>query len=131
MIIPANDFIMDITNRAFFNDFLKTYDESYKAIINDFIKKLSGGIIFSIKCGKASIQLIDRKPFGALAFRRSCNYIIFEFYNESIIDNNKIFKTHKVKEGLFIHTIHIRDNSEVDDNLINWFLHSHNIITRN
>lgn len=84
------------------------------------LNELATAIDFKLKIQKASIQLVDNKPFAVLGFRRSQKHIFFEFYNAEEINNPRIIKTLLAKNGYFINRVEIFTANDVDDELINW-----------
>lgn len=89
---------------------------------------LAAKMAFKLKLQKASIQLLNDKPFAVLGFRRSRKHIFYEFYSATEINNARIIKTTRTKDGLLMNRVNIFTIYDVDDELINWTMTSNNMM---
>jgi hypothetical protein len=112
------------------DDFFLNDRINYKETIEGFLTEVEREITFKIKVLKASIQLLDKKPFAVIAFRRSKSYFFVEFYSTENIDNPRIIKTIK-KSELIINRVNILSREQIDKELIHWIQKSKSIAVRN
>lgn len=95
------------------------------------LNRLSSRLNCKIKIQRASIQLIHKVPFAVIGFRRRSNHFFVEFYNDCVIENDRVIKTNDHKgDSRIIHTVNILTFSDIDDDLMKWIKHSFELVNK-
>ena len=117
----------------FFNKFNEPY---YINCFNKLTNKLLEKISFEIKILNTSIQFTDENTtFSACGFRRNKDYFFVEFYNKDKITDKRIVREAKhnnvyqgKKIGYIISRVEIRNEIEIDEELIGWIVESYKLV---
>lgn len=104
--------------------------EGHKKLSISFLEKIANEIDFRLKILKASIQLIKSQSFAVIGLRRSQEHIFIEFYSEALMDNTKIIKTIKGRNGFIINQVNISNDGDIDSELIRFIIHSCELLNK-
>lgn len=108
--------------------FIEFHHEEHKSLSISIIKKIGDRIDFELKIQKASVQLLNPKPFAVIGLRRSKKDVFLEFYNEIEIDKNRIVKTLKGNNSFIINRVNITAKHDIDTELIEYIVHSNELL---
>jgi hypothetical protein len=110
-------------------DFLANGRGLHSEKLLHLLNSLSSRLNYKLKIQRASIQLIHKAPFAVIAFRRKADHFFVEFYNDCIIEHDRIIKTNK-RSSLIIHTVNILTLSDIDDELLKWMERSFELVNK-
>ena len=124
---------ISIAKEDFSKFFLKFDKEDLSTHIEKLITNMQKKIVFEIKILNTSIHFtIENVIFSACGFRRKQNYSLIEFFSKARINNKRIVKEIKnkytEKNKYIINRVEIRNENEIDDELIEWICSSYNLI---
>ncbi|HEX2995074.1 MAG TPA: hypothetical protein VHP14_09620 [Anaerolineales bacterium] len=108
-------------------DFLANDKQLHRDKLLSLLNALSSQLNYKIKIQRASIQLIHRRPFAVIGFRRKANCFFVEFYNDRIIESDRVIKTNQ-RDSFIIHTVNVSMLSDIDDDLLEWMKHSSELV---
>ena len=122
-----------ISKEKFNKFFIKFDKEDLIDHIEKLIANMQKKLAFEIKILNASIHFTkDNSIFSACGFRRRQNYFLVEFFSETNINNKRIVKEIKnkytEKNKYIINRVEIRNESEIDNELIEWICNSYNLV---
>ena len=104
------------------------HQHEHQELAIHLLRTLAAKMAFKLKLQKASIQLLNDKPFAVLGFRSSQTHIFYEFYSAAEIKNARIIKTLLAKDGLLINRVEIFTTNDVDDEVINWTIAANKLL---
>jgi len=117
-----------------FNYFFSKFDKEDLVIhIEKLIVNMQKRITFEIKMLNASMHFTKNNIiFSACGFRRKQKYFLIEFFSRTNINNKRIVKEIKnkytEKNKYIINRVEIRDEYEIDNELIEWICDSYNLV---
>lgn len=109
-------------------DFLANDRQCHSEKLFHLLNRLSLQLNYQLKIQRASIQLIHNAPFAVIGFRRRSNHFFVEFYNDRIIENNRIVTRQDKGNSLIIHTVNVSTLSDIDNDLLKWIKHSFELV---
>ncbi|MCL2127736.1 MAG: hypothetical protein FWH38_05735 [Treponema sp.] len=120
-----------IANEDFGKFFIKFDKKDLSACIEKLIANMQEKLVFEIKTLNASIHFTKENViFSACGFRRKQNYFIIEFISKTSLNNKRIVRGIKnkytEKNGYIINRVEIRNENEIDNELIEWICNSYN-----
>jgi len=96
----------------------------HKSLSLELLSTLAKQIQFKLKLQKASIQLIDKAPFGVIGLRRSKANIFVEFYTEDESHSPRIIRRQSMPNQLTLNRVELSAPSDIDEELIHWIIAS-------